>query len=217
MKKVAYLLLIYLSWALQCFAQDKAAPPAAHDTVSFFRSPYPISKSIALGYTHLNQSNLFLVKFGYEYKHWGAMFDFQRSSLQKTWGNGLQNRYINTGFTISARYYMREMGRRGFLELGAGNLFPKLISIPADENGKRQTASWKQLLFTWGAGWRIGTRPRGFFGELGYKGTLSFNRILLYVPPPSPAIYSSAYTANGWYIPSQTAMHWLYGALGWSF
>ncbi|MFN0202978.1 MAG: hypothetical protein ACKVTZ_15750, partial [Bacteroidia bacterium] len=63
----------------------------------------------------------------------------------------------------------------------------------------------------------VGMSPRGAFGEIGYRGTFAFNRILLYNPPPSPAIFGTTYSANGWYIPARTSVHWIYGAVGWSF
>ena len=90
---------------------------------------------------------------------------------------------------------MSEIGRNAFVEVGAGSANPSIKVTYAD--GKTARDHWKMQYLSFGTGWRFGFKPKGLFGEIGYRNYLIVHRMpLLYtdlkaqpqVGPDAPAI-----------------------------
>lgn len=121
-----------------------------------------------------------MLKAAYEYKHWSGGVELYRQWYQHRWDSAdvvppSTGMFRLNAFSVVGRYYLGTIARHGYLELGAGVGSPRItVTYP---NNIKKWDQWKFQFFQFGGGWRLGFRPRGFFGEIGYKGYFSLHRL----------------------------------------
>lgn len=175
---------------------------------NFFHSENPSSKSFMLVYGYeLGGFKPSMFRFGYEWKHLAGNIDIFRSDYRTTWGTDEQSKtkgyYVLSGFGASGRFYSGEMGRGAFVELGLSALNPKIkVAYKAANNQDSvRYDRWKVQHFSWGAGYRLGFKPRGLFVEVAYLGYSTLNQVLLYTDAQRPIVVgNSPIVEHAWFI-----------------
>lgn len=231
MKRIVFLFCLCLSFHFM-MAQGNPWYPE-EDTIpkkkgDFWHSRENFAKSITLtgGYEQ-GGFKIGIVKFGYEYKHWGGGIDIFRQQYHIVWDEGdvagkSEGTYRLNGFGAYGRFYMSKIARNAYVEIGAGAGEPKITVKYSD--GKTKYDKWKMQFFQFGGGWRLGFRPKGFFGEVGYRGYLSLHRLpLLNTDYPNIA-KDFVFGKEGkpvqyhlWYIRKYRLMNQVTVGLGYSF
>jgi hypothetical protein len=221
MKNIFLLIIATFFCGMNLFAQDdpwadKDTTPQA-PTSTFWHSRENWSKSFWVGGMKFKKDALYCLKGGYEYKHWGGSVDiFYRTHKEERQEFGTNDYYRSLGFSVNGRYYVSQIARNIFAEIGAGTSTPSLKTTKKD--APTRVVRTKVQYITWGAGWRFGMKPRGLFGEIGYKGYLPLQTVLLYTSDSLPAnLFDQMYSTNGLYIKQFQVTNTLYGGLGWSF
>lgn len=159
----------------------------------FFHSENPSSKSLSFAYGYeLGGFRPAMLRFAYEWKHLAGSIDLMRADFRTTWGVDEQDKttgyYVISGFGASGRFYTGEMGRGAFIELGASALNPKIkvtYKTAANQDSVRMD-KWKAQHVSWGAGYRLGFKPRGLFVEVAYLGYTTLNQVFIFtdmLPP----------------------------------
>lgn len=206
---------------ISVFAQDD--PWAEKDTTpqaptgTFWHSRDNWSKSFWVGGMKFKKDALYCLKGGYEYKHWGGSVDvFYRTHTEIRQEFASDDYYRSLGFSVNGRYYLSQIARNIFAEIGAGTSTPSLKTLTKDK--PTRVVRTKEQFVTWGAGWRMGMKPRGFFGEIGYKGYLPLQEVKLYTSDKVPTdFFDKMYSTNGLFIGQYHVTNTFYAGVGWSF
>ncbi len=228
MKSVILIFLISLSLTSWIYGQSNPWYPE-EDTLkktSQFWHSQP-DKAKFFGLNGLYESNGFagwMTRFGYGKKHWQGSFDVFGMGNTVKWDSADQNmrsqgRYSYWGFGASGRVYMSNTGRNAFAEIGAGTAAPRLAVTYGD--GKEAKDKWKMQFLSFGAGWRLGVKPRGLFGEIGYRGYMVVHKMpFLYtdlLAQPQIGKDAPALQYHIWYIRRFRLNHQLSVGIGYSF
>lgn len=192
---------------------------------SFWHSADKYAKSVTLtGGYEMGGFKLGMLKLAYEYNHWSGGMDIFRQEFQMKWDSAdisgvSTGLYRLNGFGVFGRFYMSKIARNAYAEIGAGVGQPKLtVTYPT---GNKISDQWKLQYFQFGAGWRLGFRPRGLFGEIGYRGYLALSRVPIL---RTDAIGTLVYGREGrpiqyhiWYLRKYRLMNQFTVGLGYSF
>lgn len=192
---------------------------------AFFHSEDPSAKSFTLAYGYeLGGFRPGMFRFGYSWKHIGGNIDILRSDFRKTWGTDEQSTtkgyYVISGFGASGRFYSGQFGRGAFVELGAYALNPKIKVTYNDVNNQDSVRfdKWKVQRVSWGAGYRVGFKPRGLFVEAQYIGYTTLNQVFLYTDAKRPiAVGNAAIIEHAWFIRKYRVNTQFLLGLGYSF
>lgn len=205
------------AFAQDPWGNDNTTPEPTTPSTNFWHSRENWSKSFWVGGMKYKKDALYCMKGGYEYKHWGGSVDvFYRTHTEVRQEFASDDYYRFLGFSVNGRYYVSQIARNIFAEVGAGTSTPSLKTVTQDK--PTRIVRTKVQYVTWGGGWRMGMKPRGFFGEIGYKGYLPLQSILLYTSDTPPdKLFEQMYSPNGLYIRKYRVTHTLYAGVGWSF
>lgn len=165
-----------------------------------------------------------MLKAGYGKNHWQGSVDIFRQETVVKWDSSDQNarssgRYAYWGFGASGRFYMSTIGRNAYAEIGAGTANPSLKVTYAD--GTTAKDRWKMQYLNFGGGWRLGFKPKGLFGEIGYRGYMVVHRMpYLYTDLLAQPVFGKdgpALQYHIWYIRRFRLNHQVMLGVGYSF
>lgn len=142
------------------------------------------SFSIFSGGMVIKRSILSTTKLGHEFKNFGFITDFSYDDYYETWHDGSKSYFKLRAISLSARYYLRPKGRSLFAEVNAGLGFPKLTT---STNGDEKVKISNLPITGFGLGWRFGKKPKGLFGETGWRTTTSLKDLHLFTTNEKPA------------------------------
>jgi hypothetical protein len=165
----------------------------------------------------VGQSILSTTKFGYEKKHFGLSADFTFDSYQEKWSDGSESKFALYGVSVGVRYYTSSMGRGLFAE-GFGGY--GLTQLTTKQNAMKQELYDSDYLPVTGLGmgYRLGKKPKGLFGELGYRSTVALKNAHLYTTDDKPdpnAVGNISY--QSWIFKKGKASGQFYLGIGYSF
>ena len=183
---------------------------------NFIKSENPNSKSLFLGGFLIKKSTLFIGKVGFERGHFGVVADITRDAVKEKWEvDNTKGHYVLWVYSLSGRYYFRPMGRSFFAEVGVGTSKANLTVDYGSHSIKKTTSL---PLASWGLGWRFGKKPRGLFGEVGFRNAYALKERHLYTDATKPAgSTNEGVTYHSWYFKKGKSTASLYLGVGFSF
>jgi hypothetical protein len=141
------------------------------------------SLSVFTGGMAVKSSLLSTTKLGYESGHFGALADLTYDTYKETWSDGSKSFYQLYGFSASGRYYLQPLGRSIFAEVSIGMGRPSLTTTEGDQQKVKKDVL---PLSGFGLGWRFGKKPKGLFGEVGFRWSYSLKDSHLYTTDAKP-------------------------------
>ena len=227
-KRIIGYFLFWVFFSMRVFGQGNPWHPDEDTTKNvspFWHSKPGFAKHVSgFGIYENNGFAGGMLKFGYGRNHWQGAIDIFSQATTVKWDSSDQNarssgRYAYWGFGASGRFYMSSIGRNAFVEIGAGSANPRIKVTYAD--GKTVRDQWKMQYLSFGTGWRFGAKPKGVFGEIGYRNYMIVHRMpLLYTDlaaQPQIGRDAPALQYHIWYIRRFRLNHQVTVGIGYSF
>lgn len=154
-------------------------------------------------------------KIGYEWGHFGVITDFTYDTYKETWKDHSRSKFDLYALSFSGRYYTKTKGRGFFAEVNAGL---GRVSIKTNENNQEEVKKQTIPLAGMGLGWRFGKRPKGLFGEVGYRFNVALKDAHLYTTDQKPVTNGlDNISYQSWLFEKGKGSGQLYVGVGFSF
>lgn len=199
MKTKFLLLIVFLGFFTNSQAQDSSNQ----------------SFSIMTGGIVFKNSLVSTNKIGYEWRHFGIITDFTYDTYKETWNDNSKSNFNLYALSLSGRYYTKTMGRGFFAEVNAGLA---RVALSTSENNQKEISKQTLPLAGLGLGWRFGKRPKGIFGEAGYRFNVALKDAHLYttdLKPNTNGLDNISY--QSWLFEKGKGSGQLYIGIGFSF
>lgn len=154
-------------------------------------------------------------KIGYEWSHFGVITDFTYDTYKETWEDKSRSYFDLYALSISGRYYSKKLGRGlfGEVNLGLGR-----AALTTKENNLQEVKKQTLPLAGLGAGWRFGKKPKGLFGEIGYRFSMALSDAHLYTTDQKPGTDGlDNISYQSWLFEKGKGSGQLYAGIGFSF
>jgi len=173
------------------------------------------SFSIFTGGIIIGKSHLSTTKIGMEFNKYSILTDFTYDDYSETWDDGSSSKFQIVALSFAGRYYLKPLGRGIFAELYSG--LGKSI-ITTVENGQTKNMSDIKPFSGFGLGWRFGKKPKGIFGEIAYRYSISWKESHLYTTDIKPNTNNlESFSYQSWYTKKGEGTSQLYIGIGYSF